>query len=164
MSTTQPRGLSGRVVYPLLLVILLSGFALRVWNLNFDRGIGSHPDERSTACFYATTIKLPASWEEFRDPQRSPMNPLWDVQQQRPRSFTYGHLPLYLGVVMGELFHRLAPVAAVIGAPAETVNRKLLQPDQRLRSNALARAIDRFARVDRIGCPRTDTVVRLGLE
>ena len=122
MNRTQSRALPGRVVYPLLLLVLLSGFSLRVWNLNFDRGIGSHPDERSTACFYATTIKLPASWEEFWDPQRSPMNPLWDLQNQRTRSFTYGHLPLYLGVVMGEAFHRVAPIAAAIGVPAETVN------------------------------------------
>jgi hypothetical protein len=122
MTTTQLRALPGRVVYPLLLLILISGFGLRVWNLNFDRGIGSHPDERSTACFYATTVKLPASWDEFWDPQRSPMNPLWDVQNQRTRSFTYGHLPLYLGVVMGEVFHRAAPVAAAIGLPAETVS------------------------------------------
>ncbi len=122
MTTTQSRSLSGRVVYPLLLVILLSGFVLRVWNLNFiDSSIGSHPDERSTACFYATTIKLPASWDEFWDPQRSPLNPLWDMQQQRARSFTYGHLPLYLGVAMGEMWHRLAPGAAALGAPAATV-------------------------------------------
>lgn len=122
MTTPQLRALPGRVVHPLLLLILLAGFGLRVWNLNFDRGIGSHPDERSTACFYATTIKLPGTWEEFWDPQRSPMNPLWDVQNQRTRSFTYGHLPLYLGVVMGEVFHRAAPVAAAIGVPAESVD------------------------------------------
>ena len=122
MTTIHSRSLSGRVVYPLLLVILLSGFVLRVWNLNFiDSSIGSHPDERSTACFYATTIKLPASWDEFWDPQRSPLNPLWDMQQQRARSFTYGHLPLYLGVAMGEMWHRLAPGAAALGAPAATV-------------------------------------------
>jgi YYY domain-containing protein len=122
MTAIDSHTLPGRIAYPLLLAILLSGFILRVWNLNFDRGIGSHPDERSTACFYATTIKLPASWDEFWDPQRSPMNPLWDVQNQQSRSFTYGHLPLYLGVAMGELFHRAAPVAAAIGLPAESVS------------------------------------------
>jgi YYY domain-containing protein len=119
---TNLRSLPRRVVFPILLVILFAGFILRVWNLNFDRGIGSHPDERSTACFYATTIALPSSWEQFWDPRRSPMNPLWDVQQQHPRSFTYGHFPLYVGVLMGDVFHRLAPAAEAIGAPAETVS------------------------------------------
>ena len=121
MIQSSLRQLPGRVSFPLLLAILLLGFGLRIWNLNFDRGIGSHPDERSTACFYATTLALPASWEQWRDPQRSPMNPLWDLQQQRPRSFTYGHLPLYMGVLMGDLFHVLAPVAGALGVPDDTV-------------------------------------------
>ena len=122
MIHSQSRPLSRRVVFPLLLIVLLAGFGLRVWNLNFDRGIGSHPDERSTACFYATTMALPAGWDEFWDPQRSPMNPLWDLQQQQARSFTYGHLPLYMGVAMGDLFHMLAPPAAAIGVPDATVD------------------------------------------
>ncbi|MCC6169973.1 MAG: hypothetical protein IT329_22330, partial [Caldilineaceae bacterium] len=63
---------------PLLCVIVAVGLGLRVWGLNFDHGIGSHPDERSTACFYAPSIALPGSWDEFWDPKRSPLNPLWD--------------------------------------------------------------------------------------
>jgi YYY domain-containing protein len=101
----------------LLVLILLSGFALRVWNVNFDRGVGSHPDERSTACFYAPTIHWPASWEEFWDPQRSPLNPLWNIERQERRSFTYGHFPLYLGVLAGELLHLLAPAGETVGLP-----------------------------------------------
>ncbi len=110
------------MLYLLLALILAAGFALRTWNINFDRGIGSHPDERSTACFYAPTIHLPDSWESFKDPRQSPMNPLWDVARQERRGFTYGHLPLYMGVAMGELFHRVAPIAERLGAPAETVS------------------------------------------
>lgn len=110
-----------RISFPLLGLILLGGLTLRVWNLNFDRGIGSHPDERSTACFYAPTIALPASWAEFWDPQSSPLNPLWDRQRQEPRSFTYGHFPLYLGVAMGQLFEQLAPAAQMAGVPQPTV-------------------------------------------
>jgi YYY domain-containing protein len=95
--------------------------ALRVWNINFDWGLGSHPDERSTACFYAPSMQLPQSWDEFWDPHRSPLNPLWDLGRQEPRKFTYGHFPLYLGVVMGELFHVASPVAELLGAPHSTV-------------------------------------------
>jgi YYY domain-containing protein len=101
-----------------LTLILLSGFTLRVWNVNFDRGVGSHPDERSTACFYAPTIGWPASWEAFWDPQQSPLNPLWNRERQERRSFTYGHFPLYLGVLAGELLHRLAPAGEAIGLPS----------------------------------------------
>src|SRR5690606_7044411 len=96
-STMKPRLLPRRFTVGLLAAILLAGFVLRVWGLNFDQGIGSHPDERSTACFYATTIALPSSWDAFWDPTQSPLNPLWDRAQQTRRSFTYGHFPLYLG-------------------------------------------------------------------
>lgn len=105
----------------LLLCIVLTGFTLRVWQINFDQGIGSHPDERSTSCFYATQIALPQSWDEFWDPQRSPLNPLWDRGNQQPRSFTYGHFPLYLGVATGQLMHWLAPVAERLGLAESTV-------------------------------------------
>jgi uncharacterized membrane protein len=106
---------SGRWVGVGLIALLAIGLTLRVWNINFDQGIGSHPDERSTACYYAPTIGLPSSWDEFMDPQRSPLNPLWDRVQQTRRSFTYGHFPLYLGVAMGEALHHLADAAAWLG-------------------------------------------------
>jgi YYY domain-containing protein len=103
----------------LLVIILVAGFLLRAWNVNFDQGIGSHPDERSTSCFYATTIRLPDSWEQFLDSQQSPLNPLWDLNRQERRSFTYGHFPLYLGVALGEVFHWLAPLAEQLGLPED---------------------------------------------
>lgn len=101
----------------ILTLLVVVGFVLRVWNINFDRGIGSHPDERSTACFYATTIGLPSSLDELLDPKQSPLNPLWDRATQTRRSFTYGHFPLYMGVAMGQVFHWLAPSAARLGFP-----------------------------------------------
>lgn len=110
-----------RLTLALLALILISGFAFRVWNLNFDQGIGSHPDERSTVCFHAIDIALPESWAQFLDPQSSPLNPLWNRHEQQPRSFTYGHFPLYLGVAMGHAFEGLAPLAGRLGVPAETL-------------------------------------------
>ena len=106
-----------KLTYPLLLLILLAGLTLRVWDINFDQGLGTHPDERSTACGYAPRIHLPTSWDEFWDPQRSPMNPLWNVNEQRREGFTYGHFPLYLGVAMANLFHTVAPVAEQLHFP-----------------------------------------------
>ncbi len=120
MANSQDSLSQRRWVIPVLLLIMLAGLVLRTWNVNFDRGIGSHPDERSTACFYATTIALPDSWEALRDPRQSPLNPLWDQARQERRSFTYGHFPLYMGVAAGELIQQVAPLAQRLGLPEET--------------------------------------------
>ena len=100
---------------------MLSGLGLRTWNVNFDGGLNAHPDERSTTCFYAPTIGWPSSFDEARDPQRSPLNPLWDRQNDRRRSFTYGHLPLYLGIITGEILSGLAGPASLLPLPESTI-------------------------------------------
>ena len=110
-------------VYLLLGLTLLAGLTLRTWNVRFDDGMGSHPDERSTACFYAASIEMPKSWEEFIDPQASPLNPLWDRNEGRRRSFTYGHFPLYLGIATGEILHKLAPVAEMLPVSEKIVTQ-----------------------------------------
>ena len=117
----KARDISRGVAWPLLVLILLGGLALRAWNVNFDRGTGSHPDERSTACFYVPSLKLPASWEQFWDPHASPLNPLWDLNTNQRRSFTYGHFPLYLGMAAGHVVEDLAPAAEKLGVPQSTV-------------------------------------------
>jgi uncharacterized membrane protein len=111
-----------KTIYATLLVaLLLAGFMLRVWNLDFDEGLNTHPDERSTTCFIAPSIGWPSSLEEFRDPDRSPLNPLWNRVEQRPTSYTYGHFPLYLGILTGKALHTLAPLAEQLGVRASTV-------------------------------------------
>ena len=117
---------SSAFVYLLLGLALLAGLALRTWNVRFDEGIGSHPDERSTACFYAASIEWPRSWEEFREPTRSPLNPLWNRDTQERRSFTYGHFPLYLGVALGEILHRLSPLAETLSVSEHIVTQMRL--------------------------------------
>ena len=102
------------LIYLTLGVVALAGLTLRTWNVNFDGGLNAHPDERSTTCFYAPSIQWPSSSEEFLDPQRSPLNPLWDRQHDRRRSFTYGHFPLYLGILTGELLSGLADPASLL--------------------------------------------------
>ncbi len=109
------------LVYLLLVALLASGLALRTWHVGFDYGAGSHPDERSTACFYAAPLRLPDSWEQFWEPHQSPLNPLWSVSEQRARSFTYGHFPLYLGAAAGQGLHLLAPLAERAGLGEPTV-------------------------------------------
>lgn len=107
--------------YLILFLIILSGFTLRIWNINFDQGIGSHPDERWTTCSVAPRISLPQNWEEFRDPKRSPLNPLWKPQEQAPEYYSYGHFPLYLGVLNGALLYHLVPFAESLEFPPQIV-------------------------------------------
>ena len=109
------------VIYFILGAVILAGLGLRTWNVRFDGGLNSHPDERSTTCFYAPTIGWPASVDEFLDPQRSPLNPLWDRNNERRRSFTYGHFPLYLGVLTGELLSGLAGPAKLLPYSDRTI-------------------------------------------
>ena len=101
---------------------MLAGLALRTWNVRFDGGLNSHPDERSTTCFYAPTVGWPATTEEFLDPKRSPLNPLWDRHNDRRRSFTYGHFPLYMGILTGVALNALARPAALLPLPERIVS------------------------------------------
>jgi uncharacterized membrane protein len=112
-----------------LLVILLIGMTLRTWDLDFDDGLMTHPDERSTACFIAPQIGWPTSLDQFGDPNQSPLNPMWNRAQQQPTNYTYGHLPLYLGILTGKLLHTLAPVAGAVGLSPNTV-QLMAQADQ----------------------------------
>jgi hypothetical protein len=95
----------------LILAILLGGWVLRLYGLNWDQGHGVHPDERYIT-WVAASLRLPEELSDLFDPARSGLNPYrWppDVEareqpngqngetlQPRARSFSYGHLPLYL--------------------------------------------------------------------
>ncbi len=71
----------------LLFLILVSGFALRVYGLNWDQGAHLHPDERMIVMVAeGLSWPVPFSWQAIFSPQ-SPLN---------PNFFAYGSLPLYL--------------------------------------------------------------------
>ncbi len=110
------------LVGSLLLLILLVGFVLRVWHIDWADGQLPHPDERSTVAFYAPTIKLPPEGVSLLDKRQSPLNPLWNIQAEERRSFTYGHFPLYLLVLTANALHELAPLAERLGASPELVD------------------------------------------
>ena len=111
----------------LLIVTLCVGFALRLYGLNWDQGYGLHPDERYIT-WVAASIHLPSRLSEVVQAANSPLNPY-----RRPpgdkgsddssRSFSYGHLPLYLMVVAsagdGDE-ERLALVGRVLSALFDT--------------------------------------------
>lgn len=111
-----------RLIWVLLAFVLVISAASRLYDVKWDGGIMAHPDERSTVAFYAPTIGWPASLDEALDPHRSPLNPFWDVFAGHRRSYTYGHFPLYVLVLIGNLLHALAPGLAQLGAPTELVD------------------------------------------
>ncbi len=104
-----------------LAAVLLIAAALRCYNITWDSGKLTHPDERSTVAFYAPTMHWPQDWSTALDPRQSTFNPLWDLNGQQRRSYTYGHFPLYLLTITANLVHSLAPVAERVGASPETV-------------------------------------------
>jgi YYY domain-containing protein len=105
----------------LLIVILLLGAALRMYNIAWDNGTLPHPDERSTVAFYAPSIRWPGDLESALDPRRSTLNPFWDVNSGQRRSYTYGHFPLYTLVLTAGAVERLGPLAERIGLPQSLV-------------------------------------------
>lgn len=102
-----------RLISALLVLILTVAAGLRFYNINWDGGIFAHPDERSTVAFYAPTIRWPQNAADILNPQTSTLNPFLDIHNpQHPRSYTYGHFPLYTLVLIANLLNDLAPLAA----------------------------------------------------
>jgi YYY domain-containing protein len=129
-----------------LVLILLVAAALRLYNVAWDGGELTHPDERSTVAFYAPTMHLPRDWSTALDPKQSPFNPLWDPASQQRRSYTYGHFPLYVLTITANAIHALAPLAQRLGASTGLVR-------------ALTRATDiqGFAFIGRVLAALADT-------
>ena len=97
-----------------LVLIVAAGLAVRVWHLDYDQGMGSHPDERSNS-YYAMRIRVPVSPDHWLDPERSPLNPFLNPDSPEKHNFTYGHFPLYLGVAVAHALHRAAPLLESVG-------------------------------------------------
>lgn len=99
-----------------IIPILLTAALLRLIGNDWDGYKHYHPDERYIA-WVAATIEWPATWSDFWQPHRSPLNPYYwpaetttlgiQVERDQPRDFAYGHLPLYLGVAATRLVERL---------------------------------------------------------
>ncbi len=106
--------------YILLALTLVAGFALRTYNVDWAEGQLPHPDERSTIAFYAPTIHWPDDLSILLDKEKSPLNPFIGPDGN-PRSYTYGHLPLYLLAASGNVVTKLAPLAEKAGVPEKYV-------------------------------------------
>ncbi len=96
--------------------IVLLGLALRLWHLDYDQRMQSHPDERSNS-YYAVTIRMPEDLKNLLHPRLSHLNPFWNLRENEERHFTYGHFPLYLGVLASNMVSHASPLLAALGLP-----------------------------------------------
>ena len=111
-------------VYLLLLVVILGGWALRLYGLDWDQGLGLHPDERYIT-WVASSLRL-ADGPDGLNPYSWP--PDGQPAEARERAFSYGHLPLYLMVLTSGADGdqaRLALVGRVLSALFDTATLAL---------------------------------------
>lgn len=95
--------------------VLFLSLCLRLTGIEWDGVYHLHPDERYIV-WVGTTVEFPTDWKSAFDPELSTFNPFhWApeakssgirVQQGEPRSFAYGHWPLYLGVAATHLLEK----------------------------------------------------------
>jgi len=129
-------------------VVLIAGAALRLTHINWDQFQHVHPDERFIV-WVADSVSAPEDLATALDPARSPINPFrWppnagdpstgsgDPLAGKPRSYAYGHFPLYLLVVVahgaqavGQWLGETTLVFPPIFQPIYTVGRHLAEYD-----------------------------------
>ncbi len=98
----------------LAVVVTLLGLLVRVWHLDYDQGMNSHPDERSNG-FYAIDIAWPRHIDGALASAESPLSPFWNARDNTKKRFTYGHFPLYAGVVLASFGSKVWPVLEALG-------------------------------------------------
>jgi hypothetical protein len=108
-----------------LVLILVVAAVFRWTGLDWDGYYHFHPDERYIH-WIATTIEWPDEWQTAFSPSQSTFNPYyWPpnaesegivVEQDQPRKFAYGHLPLYLGVAATKLMGWMGETVTLTGS------------------------------------------------
>ncbi len=99
--------------------IVAFGFAVRIENVNWDKGQHLHPDERFLM-IVTDAIKAPSGVGQYFDTPESPLNPY-----NHTGSFVYGTFPLFLNKAVAEWLDKDADgsrhrSAAIVRWPAET--------------------------------------------
>lgn len=102
----------------LLILILIVAAVLRFSYLDWDGYNHYHPDERYIA-WVGTSIEWPDSYQTAFSPHESSFNPFYwppdatspgvGLEQDQPRRFAYGHLPLYMGVAFTRWLEAVEP-------------------------------------------------------
>ena len=104
--------------YVLVGLLLFVAAAFRLTSLDWDDYNHYHPDERYIT-WVATSIEWPDSLSTAFDAHDSTFNPFyWPagatsagvvLEQDQPRRYAYGHLPLYMGVAATRLMEDIRP-------------------------------------------------------
>jgi len=83
--------------------VILFGFVLRLWGINWDQYTHLHPDERFLT-MVETDLRIPHSFGQYLDSAESPMNPYNTPKEGAKRdSFVYGTFPVFLTKITGEV-------------------------------------------------------------
>jgi 4-amino-4-deoxy-L-arabinose transferase-like glycosyltransferase len=119
----------------LLGLILLVAAILRFRGLDWDDFQHYHPDERYIV-WVATSIEWPQDWGSAFAPQSSTFNPFyWPanatsqgivLERAEPRRFAYGHLPLYLDVLLTRGLEQIGPAVGPLLPANWSVTQDLL--------------------------------------
>ncbi|MCX6031356.1 MAG: DUF2298 domain-containing protein [Chloroflexi bacterium] len=93
-------------------LLFVAAAAFRLTHVNWDQFQHVHPDERFIV-WVVDSVSLPANLTEALDPARSTINPFrWPPGAGdlagKPRSYAYGHFPLYLLVAVAHVAQRIA--------------------------------------------------------
>lgn len=84
----------------LLALVLLIGFVLRLWGINWDQYTHLHPDERFLT-MVETDMRIPHSLGQYFDSATSPLNPYNTGTGHG--NFAYGTFPMTLTKITGEV-------------------------------------------------------------
>lgn len=88
----------------ILFSIIILGFLLRIFNLNWDNGFIFHPDERAII-MAVDKLDYPSSLKDFFSPESN----------FNPKFFAYGNLPMYLLKFLSDIFSTINPIYSQYG-------------------------------------------------
>ncbi|RIL12181.1 MAG: hypothetical protein DCC75_00930 [Proteobacteria bacterium] len=105
-----------------LIIILAAGAYLRFYNLNWDRGSFSHPDDRFMG-MVAEKVRFPHSLRLYFSTTLSPLNP----SNAGFKFYVYGTFPLFLVRLVAEAvgmesLHELVMLGRFLSASADTLS------------------------------------------
>ena len=100
LAARRPRSLLQPRFGWLVALVLLFGFVIRLWGIDWDQGTHLHPDERFIT-MVETDMRVPHSLGQYFDSATSPLNPY--NTSSGSGGFAYGTFPIFLTKITGEV-------------------------------------------------------------